>query len=235
MFTYDELLQELKSYAEPEYAAFHKRLLKNDKINVLGVRVPTLRKLAKKYKNAIDPLLCCNDDYYEVTFIKLQAVALLPYDEFIKYVDKCVSLIDNWATCDCFAPKCIAKNKADFWRYINSYINSPDEFKQRFALTTLLHFYVEEENFTLIYVALHTVNLNLYYVHMAAAWLIAELVIKYYDEGIKFLKNNVEEYDGKENSGYVFDIKTHNKAIQKACESYRLTKEQKDFLRGLKR
>lgn len=220
---YDELLCELKNNAEPEYAAFHKRLLKNDKINVLGVRVPTLRKLAKKYKNQIDPLLCCTDDYYEVTFLKLQAVALLPWDGFINYVDKCVPLIDNWATCDCFAPKCIATHKDEFLPYIFSYTDSDKEFTQRFALTTLLHYYVEEKYLQLIYETVRKSNCELYYVHMAAAWLIAEVLVKFYDGGVEFL-----------NSG-ALDIKTHNKAIQKACESYRLTKEQKDFLRGLKR
>lgn len=234
MTLYEELLAELKANAEPEYAAFHKRLLKNDKINVLGVRVPTLRKLAKRYKNAIDPLLCCNDDYYEVTFIKLQAVALLPWEEFIKYVDKCVSLIDNWATCDCFAPKCISGHKDEFLPYISGYLKG-GEFSQRFALTTLLHFYVEEKYLQIISDTVRKSNRDFYYVHMAAAWLIAEVVVKYYDDGVTFLKCNAECYD-KEGKGHeFFDIKTHNKAIQKACESYRLTKEQKDFLRGLKR
>ncbi len=219
---YEELLAELKSLAEPAYAAFHKRLLKNDKINVLGVRVPTLRKLAKRYKNAIDPLLCCSDEYYEVTFIKLQAVALLPYEQFIDYVDKCVSLIDNWATCDCFAPKCISGHKEEFLTYIFKYLNG-GEFSQRFALTTLLHFYVEDNYLQIISDTVRKSNRNLYYVHMAAAWLIAEVLVKFYGQGVEFLKLND------------LDIKTHNKAIQKACESYRLTKEQKDFLRGLKR
>ena len=224
MVTYDELLQELKENAEPDYAAFHKRLLKNDNINVLGVRVPVLRKLAKKYKNQIDPLLCCDDGYYEVTFLKLQAVALLPYEEFIKYVDKCVPLIDNWATCDCFAPKCITAHREEFLPYIKSFIASGEEFSQRFALTTLLHFYVEEGYLPLIFdVVQNEVNLNFYYVHMAAAWLIAEVLVKYYGDGAEFLNRNS------------LDVKTHNKAIQKACESYRLTKEQKDFLKGLKR
>ena len=220
---YDELLKELKENAEPEYAAFHKRLLKNDKINVLGVRVPILRKLAKKYKNQIDPLLCCNDDYYEVTFIKLQAVALLPWEQFIYYVDKCVSLIDNWATCDCFSPKCIATHRDEFLPYIYSYTDSGKEFTQRFALTTLLHFYVDEKYLQIISRTVRQSNRDLYYVHMAAAGLIAEVLVKFYEQGVEYLKQNE------------LDIKTHNKAIQKACESYRLTKEQKDFLRGLKR
>lgn len=236
----EELLTELKSYAEPDYAAFHKRLLKNESIKVLGVRVPILRKLAKKYKNQIDPLLCCNDDCYEVTFIKLQAVALLPWEEFIKYVDKCVTLIDNWATCDCFAPKCIATHRDEFAPYICKYLRQgtdfeATEFSQRFALTTLLHFYLDGE-YELPYIfdrIREDARLDLYYVHMAAAWLIAEVLVRFYDAGVGYLTDNVESYDRDGNA--FFDIKTHNKAIQKACESYRLTNEQKNFLKSLKR
>ena len=220
---YARLLAQLKSFAEEEYAAFHKRLLKNESINVLGVRVPILRKLAKQYKSDLPELLDLPDEYYEVTFIKLQAVSLLDYENFIKYVDKCVSLIDNWATCDCFAPKCIAKHKDEFMGYIRKYLASGKEFYQRFALTTLLHFYVEEKYLQTIYTAVNNADTDLYYVHMAAAWLIAEVLVKSYESGLEFIKTDT------------LNIKTHNKAIQKACESFRLTREQKEYLKTLKR
>lgn len=223
MIPYPEFLEEIKSYAEPEYAAFHKRLLKNDNINVLGVRVPILRKLAKKYVGSVDGLLSYPDEYYEVTFIKLTAVSYLKWEEFIKYVDRCVPLIDNWATCDCFTPKCIVKHKDGFLPYIFNYLNEDKEFYQRFALTTLLHYYVEEKYLTTITDVVQKADTQkYYYVHMAAAWLLAELIIKFYDNTIIFLKENS------------IDKKTHNKAIQKACESYRLTAEQKTYLKGLK-
>ena len=225
---YEELLEELKTNAEPSYAEFHKRLLKNDKINVLGVRVPTLRKIAKRCKNFVPTLLSFPDDYYEVTFIKLQAVALLPWEEFIKYVDECVALIDNLATCDCFAPKCIANHKDEFLPYIFTCFAEEKEFYQRFALTTLLHFYVEEKYYqTILDFIQEALTEEFYYVHMAAAWLLAELIIKFYNETVVFLKVNIQ--------GNCLDKKTHNKAIQKACESFRLSDEQKTFLKGLKR
>lgn len=224
MTLYEELLAELKENSESDYAAFHKRLLKNDNINVLGVRVPTLKKIAKKYKNNVPELLSFPDDYYEVTFVKLQTAALLHYNSFINYVDKCVSLIDNWATCDSFAPKCIKNHKDEFLPYICAYVHSDKEFTQRFALTTLLHFYVEEKYLQTIFdIVQEVANLNHYYVHMASAWLIAEVLVKFYDDGVRFLKLNK------------LDVKTHNKAIQKACESLRLTNEQKEYLKSLKR
>jgi len=220
---YQEFLAELQSFADENYRDFHKKLLKNDNICVLGVRVPVLRKLAKKYINFVDGLLEFPDEYYEVTFIKLTAVSYLKWEEFIKYVDKCVPLIDNWATCDCFAPKCIEKHRDEFLPYIYKYLENDGEFYKRFALTTLLHYYVDENYFGVIFNILKAVDTEKYYVHMAAAWLIAELLIKNYFETVGFLQEGV------------IDKRTHNKAIQKACESYRLSDEQKNFLKGMKK
>ena len=220
---YEQLSAQLNDNADKQYAAFHKRLLKDDSINVLGVRVPVLRKIAKAYANCVPELLELHDEYYEVTFVKLQAAAQLKYDQFVKYVDKCVSLIDNWATCDCFVPKCVAANREDFYKYICRYLSYDSQFYQRFALTSLLHFYVEEEWLNEIYSCLEKADCDYYYVHMAAAWLTAEILVKYYDLGVEYLVRGE------------LDKKTHNKSIQKACESFRLTKEQKQYLKTLKR
>lgn len=226
MILYEEFLAELKCFADENYRAFHKKLLHNDKINVLGVRVPQLRKLAKKYKLHVEEIISFPDDFYEVTFVKLSAVSLLKYEDFIKYVDKCVPLIDNWATCDCFAPKCIQAHRDEFLPKILNYIKVDGEFYQRFALTTFLHFYVEEKYLGVLSDVIRNANTGYYYVHMAAAWLIAEMLVKYFDQGVKFLSENLSEK--------FLDKKTHNKAIQKACESFRLTQQQKIYLKGIK-
>lgn len=226
MILYEEFLYELRSFKDENYRSFHKKLLNNDKINVLGVRVPLLRKLAKKYKPQIEEIIAFPDEFYEVTFVKLSAVALLKYEDFIKYVDKCLLLIDNWATCDCFAPKCIYSHRDEFLPKILSYINVDGEFYQRFALTTLLHFYVEEQYLGVLTDVIRKANTEFYYVHMAAAWLIAEMLVKYFNQTVKFLLENLSEN--------FLDKKTHSKAIQKACESFRLTQEQKKYLKGIK-
>lgn len=218
---YGVLLAELKSHADEEYRIFHKRLLKNDNIETLGVRTPDLRKIAKKY--CAQELMTFPDEYYEVTFIKLTAVASLEWEEFIEYIDDCIPLINNWATCDCFAPKCIKKHRDEFLPYIRKYAECGGEFYQRFALTALLHFYVEEEYLETVFALTERSDASLYYVHMAAAWLIAEALVKYYDRTVGFLMENS------------LDKKTHNKAIQKACESYRLSDDRKNYLKGLKR
>lgn len=222
---YQELLDKLNSLADEKYKVFHGRLLNNSEIKLFGVRVPQLRKIAKEYRGRVDELLSYPDEYYEVTFIKLCAVANLKYDKFITRIDNCVRLIDNWATCDCFAPKCIASYQGEFMPYIKKYLGEgrESEFSQRFALTTLLHFYVEEKYLNDIFTAVSLADTNYYYVHMAVAWLIAEVIAKYFDAGVEFLKKGS------------LDIKTHNKAIQKACESFRIDGNTKNYLKNLKR
>lgn len=223
MQLYQELLVELKSCSDEAYKSFHKRLLKNEEINVLGVRVPDLRKIAKKWTWRVNEILTFPDDFYEVTFIKLCVVSALKYAEFIEYVDLCVPLINNWATCDCFVPKCISNHRDEFLPYIRRYFDEKKEYFQRFALTTLLHFYVDGKYLNTIFELSESAATEFYYVHMAVAWLIAEVLVKYFDEGVKFLKcANL-------------DKRTHNKAIQKATESFRLTDTQKNFLKGIKK
>lgn len=220
---YSELLTELKSMASSAYSQFQLKLLNNPSLNVLGVSVPNLRKIARKFKGVEDELLSFPDDYYEVTFLKLAAVANLPYESFILRLDRCVNLMDNWATCDCFSAKCIKEHKDDFIPYIEKYLSEQREFSQRFALTTLLSFYVEEKYLDYIFSCCVRADTSWYYVHMAVAWLIAEVLAKHYDRGVEFLNKEF------------LTIKTHNKAIQKAKESYRLTPEQKINLNNLKR
>ena len=231
---YAQLLAMLEENSDSKYREFHKRLLKNEKINVLGVRVPVLRKIAKQFNEDIDNLMSFPDEYYEVRFIKLTAVSNLPYCQFLNYLEKCVALIDNWATCDCFVPKCIEKHRDDFLKYIHIYSSYDKEFFQRFALTSLLHFYVEEKYLSIIMNTLQEVNTGYYYVHMAAAWLIAEMLIKFYNCTLPFIRASYETGLRVEESA-ILDKKTHNKAIQKANESFRLSTEQKNILKEFKR
>ena len=222
MITYEEVLQELNENADVDYRAFHKRLLKNDKINVIGVRTPVLRALAKRYKGERE-IFSFPEEYYEIGFLKCAVASNLPYNELITVIDELVDGLDNWATCDCFAPKCIAKHKEEFLPYIRRYLQSDREFTRRYGLVALLHDYVEREYLSVIFEAAAIEEDAPYYVMMASAWLIAEVVIKFYDEGFAFLKQTA------------LPQRLLKKAVQKARESYRLTSEQKEELKGLTR
>lgn len=220
--SYEELLQELNFYAEEPFANFQRRLIFTES-KILGVRTPTLRKISKKYVKEIERLMTFPDEYYEVTFIKLCAVSLLKYEELLKYVGVCVPLIDNWATCDTFKPKCLSKRKKEYLPYLQTFFDHGGEFFERYVLVTLLSFYMDQEYLPIIRSYIERSDTSKYYVHMAVAWLVAEILTKYENVGIEIL-----------NSG-VLDTKTHNKAIQKARESFRINKENKERLNALKR
>jgi 3-methyladenine DNA glycosylase AlkD len=222
MMLYEELLTKLKNIADEKYRLFTKKLLKDESINVLGVTIPKLKAIAKEYKEMVDEVISLPDTYFEVTFIKLQIVALLPYDRFIYYLPECVKRLDNWSSCDSFKAKCIIKHKGEFLSYIYNFAANDKQFYQRYALVCLLQFYIDEEYLNDIFKIIYSVNTQYYYVSMAAAWLIAEVLAKYYDKGVDFLKQNK------------LDKNTNNRAIQKARESFRLNEEQKKYLNGLK-
>ena len=219
--TYFSFIEELKSFAEPDFAHFQRRLIFTN-YEILGVRTPTMRKFAKAWKGKEEELLAFPNEYYEVVFIKLTVLSALPFDKFIQYVNYAVSLMDNWALCDSFKAKCISKHKTEFFPVLEALFKNGQEYYQRYVLVVLLSEYVQAEYLPLIRKYIRLANKQPYYVHMAAAWLVAEILVKEYEAGIAILKEDA------------LPVKTHNKAIQKAIESYRLTLEQKEFLRSLK-
>lgn len=219
--TYSEFIKLLSSHAEVDFAVFQRRLIFT-KYKILGVRTPILRKIAKGYTGSIEQLFSYPDEYYETVFLKLTAASQLPYEEFLKYVDECVSLMDNWALCDSFKARCIHKHKDDFLPVLERIFAKGGEYEQRYPLVVLLFAYMEERYLPLIKEYVIRADCEPYYIHMAVAWLTAEILVKHYEYGVSLLKEGL------------LPTKTHNKAIQKAIESYRLNKTQKEYLRSLK-
>ncbi len=218
---YSEFITLLQANAEVEFAQFQARLIFT-KYSILGVRTPIMRKIAKMWKGKERELLSFPNEYYEVVFIKLVVISALPYEEFIKYVKDAVSLMDNWALCDCFKAKCIAQNKEHFLSILKKLYSNGEEFYQRYVLVVLLAEYIQPQYLEEVKDYIVQADTEKYYVHMAVAWLTAEILVKFFDCGVALLKENV------------LPMKTYNKAIQKAIESYRLSKEQKEYLRSLK-
>lgn len=219
--TYLDLIEELNNTKEEEFAIFQRKLIFTEQ-TILGVRTPVMRKIAKSYRGDIETLLAFPDEYYEVTFIKLAVVSALPYEKFVLYVQDCVNCIDNWATCDCFKAKCIAKHKDEYLPLLRQIYELDNPFAKRYVLVTLLDFYMDEQYFPFIKEYIRQTPTNEYYLHMAVAWLTAEVIVKHFKKGVGILHEKI------------LSRKTHNKAIQKAIESYRITKEKKEFLRSLK-
>ncbi len=220
--TYSEFLNRLTPYCEEEFAAFQSRLIFTQR-KIIGIRTPILRKLAKEFREHLDELFSYPDEIYEVTFIKLTAVSFLPYETFVAYLPAGIALMDNWALCDCFKAKCIKNRKREFLSELEKLFAHGGEYFERYVLVTLLSEYTDSEYLPVVEGYLRRADTTKYYIRMAAAWLLAEVLIKNYEGGVAILK-----------AGFLQD-KTHNKAIQKARESYRLTKSQKEFLSSLKK
>ena len=142
-----------------------------------------------------------------------------------KHIEEFIPKIDNWAVCDVFCAglKITKKNKEEMWDFIQKYLKTDKEFEIRFAIVMILDFYIEEEYLQKNFKIFDNINSQDYYVQMAVAWAISICLIKFYDETIKYLSNaNLDTF-------------TYNKALQKAIESYRITDENKEKLRQMKK
>ena len=218
---YSKLLDCLHEYAESDFALFQKKLIFT-KYTIMGVRTPILRKLAKTFQADWREILTFPNVYYEVVFLKLTMISQLPLEEFVEQLPGAVALMDNWALCDQCKAKCISKNRKSLLPTLEMLFQSREEYAQRYVLVTLLTYYMEEGYLPMIWGYIQQANNEYYYVHMAMAWLIAEVLVKFYEVGITWLQQEA------------IPSKTHNKAIQKAIESYRLTQTEKEHLRSLK-
>lgn len=220
--TYTDLLSVLNALADEKYRAFQTKLLKNGKLHVIGVRVPDLRKIARTHRGELETFLSFPDDDYEVTFLKCLVLALQPYRVFRERLPEVLPLIDNWAACDCFDAPVTEKTKGDFLSFLLENRFSAHEFTSRYCLVQLLRFYCEPQYFPVVFDSIEGCDHTKYYVSMAAAWLLSEVIVKDHAAGVGFLKKNT------------LPSATKRRAIQKAKDSFRLTKEQKNALELLK-
>lgn len=224
-----QIKERLFELADQEYKEFHSGLCPGTS-NIIGVRVPVLRKyakeLAKEYE--IKELLKQIDNqYYEEIMLQGMLIGLAKEDfkTTQKQIKEFVPKIDNWAVCDTFCAglKVTKKYKKEMWNFIQSYLKSDKEFEIRFGVVMILDYYIEDEYLEKDFRIFNSITSQDYYVQMAVAWAISICFIKFYDKTIKYLENAN------------FDKFTYNKALQKAIESYRITEEKKILLKKMKR
>lgn len=195
----------------------------------LGVRIPLLRNYAKVLSKeySLDYLMDNIEEvYYEEVMLKGFIIGnyKLTYDELVKYIDYFLPKITDWAICDTFVAglKITKKYLNEVWEYINSKLTSKSEFTVRFSLVMILNYYINDEYKNRIFNIIDNVKLDKYYVHMANAWLLSYMLIKYFDDTIKFL------------NGSKIDSFTKRKGITKAIESTRISNENKNILRKIR-
>ena len=210
-----------------KYKSFQERLIPNiDKNVIVGIKIPVLRKLAKemiKDESYIEFLDSLPHVYLEENLLHAILVSeLKDYDECIFRLNLFLPYVDNWEVCDIISPKVFKKNNIKLIDEIQEWLNSKDEYIIRFGIEILMMYYLDD-NFDISYHDLVSkIRSNYYYVNMMIAWYFATALAKKWDNSIKYLEENR------------LDTWIHNKTIQKSIESYRITKEQKEYLRKLR-
>ena len=210
------------------YRDFNSRLIPNiDKDKIIGVRTPVLRKKARDIKDSDYIDLFLNElphKYHEENM--LHGIILgNKYDDIdmlLSKLDKFLVYVDNWEVTDSICPKLFKKYPDKVYKKICEWVNSNDEYVIRFGVVSLLQFYLDN-NFRLEELELvKNINYDYFYVKMAIAWFYSFALIKKYDETIIYFENGC------------LDKWIHNKSIQKAIESYRISDKKKEYLRSLK-
>lgn len=220
-----EIQQQLFELQDMAYRDFHSRLMPDiDKETVIGIRVPVLRKYAKSIAGTelaekfIKELPHC---YYEENNLHMMLITgIKDYARCLTEIERFLPYIDNWATCDFPAPKCFEDHKEELLPVIKRWIASSETYTIRYGIGMLMRLYLDED-FDPEYVRLAVgVKSDEYYVNMMIAWYMATALAKQWDAVIPY----IEEH---RMSDWV-----HRKTIQKAVESYRITDEQKKYIKG---
>ncbi len=222
-----EIQRQLFELQDQKYRQFHSRLMPTIAAErVIGVRTPVLRKFAKEYARTPEAeifLKILPHKYYEENNVHGFLIeGRKDLNECIEELDRFLPYVDNWATCDLMAPKVFKKNLPELLGHIERWIASGETYTVRFGLGTLMRYYLDEE-FKPEYLEMAAaVRSREYYVNMMVAWYFATALAKQYEAAVPYFETPR------------LDRWTHNKAIQKAVESYRITEEQKAYLRTKK-
>ena len=222
-----EIEERLFALQDEKYRDFQVKLIPTvDPESVIGVRTPELRKLAKELLKAddFDTFLDTlpHDHFDENQLHAFILSGMKDYDRCMAGVCAFLPYVDNWATCDQMSPKVFRKNRADLLVHIKEWLRSGKTYTVRFAVGMLMEHFLEDD-FDLSYPEMVADIISYdYYVNMMRAWYFATALAKQYESIIPFIEEKK------------LDRWTHNKAIQKSVESYRITPEQKAYLKSLR-
>lgn len=212
---------------DAEYRDFHAKLVPTmEKTKFIGIRIPMLRKFAKKFGKTEESeifLQVLPHQYYEENNLHgLLIEQIRDYDKCLEELERFLPFIDNWATCDLLALHMMKKHRDVFIREVFRWIESDQPYTIRFGIGMLMRHYLDEEFKTEYPEKVAAIRSEEYYVNMMRAWYFATALAKQYEKVLPFLEKRQ------------MDVWTHNKTIQKAIESYRITSEQKEYLRTLR-
>ena len=209
-----------------KYRDFTLPLLPNiDKNTFIGVRLPIIKKFAKNLDESSKKefLNSLPHQYHEENILHAFILSnMKDYDEFINKVNIFLPFVSNWSVCDTICNKHLNKHKSQLNKEIYQWLKSDEIYRVRYAVKCLMNYYLDNDFKEEHLVKVEQVKLEDYYVKMMIAWYLATGLAKNYDPFVKVIEERK------------FDPFTHNKAIQKAVESYRVSDEHKAYLKTLK-
>lgn len=229
----NKILEYLFSMRDEEYAQFQAKLIPTiDPESVIGVRTPILRNYAKELmKSKEEEVVIMREAFLKSVphknFDENQLHAFLvslekDYDKCIQEVDAFLPYVDNWATCDQMSPKIFKKHLTELDCKIKEWLESDKTYTIRFAIGMRMEHFLEDNFKYEDALCIAAIRSDEYYINMMKAWYFATALAKNYEETLPILLEKK------------MDIWSHNKTIQKAVESFRITPEQKVYLKTLK-
>ncbi len=223
----ERVRQDLLNMQDTAYRDFHSRLVPTlQRTGIIGVRTPVLRRYAKTLTRESEIETFLNDlphKYYEEN--NLHAILIENckcYDECLNKIKCFLPYIDNWATCDMLRPKCFKKNAPSLLPHVYKWIDDDRTYVKRFGIGMLNSFYLDEHFNEEQLIKVSKIESDEYYVKMMVAWYFATALAKQENTALIYLENKT------------LDKWTHNKAIQKAVESFRISSDLKYYLKTLR-
>lgn len=222
-----KLQKQLFELQDLKYRDFHSKLMpETDKETVIGIRMPVLRKFAKEFAGTSEAeafLRQLPHRYYEENNLHMMLITgIKDYEKCMEEIQRFLPCIDNWATCDYPAPKCFARHKDQVLEEAKRWISSGETYVIRYGIGMLMRLFLDED-FSSEYLEMAAaVQSQEYYVNMMIAWYFATALAKQWDATVPYIEQH-------KLSDWV-----HRKTVQKAVESYRITPEQKEYLKGFR-
>lgn len=223
----EEIRKKLFALRDEKYRDFQSKLIPNIAPDtVIGVRTPALRTYAKEIsarENVAEFLADVPHRYFDENQLHAFCICRLnDFDRCMEEVERFLPFVDNWATCDQLSPKVFKKNRSALLLHIQKWLASGKTYTVRFAIGMLMAHFLDEDFDRSYLQTVSQIRSDEYYVNMMIAWYFATALAKQYDAALAFIENRA------------LSPWTHNKAIQKSVESYRITAEQKAYLKSLK-
>lgn len=223
----EEIRQRLFELQDVSYRDFQVKLIPTvETESMIGVRTPALRKLAREYGKREDIGEFLQDlphRYFDENQLHAFIISgIKDFETCIMYVEKFLPYVDNWATCDQMSPTVFKKKRQELLPYIREWMKSDRTYTVRFGIGMLMQHYLDEDFDPSYPEMVAGIKSEEYYISMMIAWYFATALAKQYDTVLPYIEEKR------------LDSQTHNRAIQKAVESYRITQEQKAYLKTLK-